>query len=148
MSHTQFTLRTLLAAVAAVGIGAALWVAEPSWQAGLIEILFLIWVPASAVILSANSSGKTRAWWIGLAAGCIFGINLYLLSDAGVVNAFSLYANPNPAPTRLARLQAVAKGLSSEFQVLLLLWSLAPVVGLLCVFTHWLLIRPPQGPTD
>lgn len=30
MSRTQFSLRTMLAAVAAVGIGAALWTAKPS----------------------------------------------------------------------------------------------------------------------
>ncbi len=148
MGRFNYSLRTLLATVAALGIGAALWMAEPSWQIGLVETLFLICVPASAVILSVNSSGKARAWWVGIAAGCIFGINLYLPSDAGVVNVFTLYANPNPAATPLARLQAIAKSLSSEFQVLLLLWSFAPVVGLLCVFTHWLLIRPPQGPQD
>jgi len=32
MGGIQFSLRTLLAAIAAVGIGASLWTAEPSWH--------------------------------------------------------------------------------------------------------------------
>ena len=142
----RFSIHTLLAAVAVVGIGTALWVAEPSWQLGLIEALFLIWVPASAVILSINSCGKARAWWIGFAAGCIFGVKLLLLSDSGVANLFNLQIPAIRGP--LGRLQASATALSSGFRILLLLWLLAPIVGLLCVFTQWLLVRPPQGPQD
>jgi hypothetical protein len=64
MTGTQFSLRTLLAAVAVVGIGAGLWIAEPSWQVGTIEVLLLAWVPASLVVLACNSTGRTKAWWI------------------------------------------------------------------------------------
>jgi len=41
MGRCQFSLRTLLVAV--VGIGAALWIAEPSWQIGVVETVFVTW---------------------------------------------------------------------------------------------------------
>jgi hypothetical protein len=38
----------------------------------------------------------------------------------------------------------IARNLSSKFRYLLVYWAFAPVVGLLCVLTHWLFIRPPE----
>ena len=42
MARVQFSLRMLLSAVAVVAIGAALWVAEPSWPLGLLQALFVM----------------------------------------------------------------------------------------------------------
>jgi hypothetical protein len=33
---------------------------------------------------------------------------------------------------------------SFGFRTIFLFWAFAPVVGLLCVFTHWLFIRRPE----
>src|SRR6185437_6619039 len=56
MKGYQFSLRMMLAAVAVVGIGAALWVAEPSWQVGVVELLLSAWLLASVATLAALSS--------------------------------------------------------------------------------------------
>ena len=57
MRRFQFSLRMMLAAVAVVGIGATLWVAEPSWQLGAFETLLLTFAPAASIILVINSGG-------------------------------------------------------------------------------------------
>jgi hypothetical protein len=136
MSRTQFSLRTLLAAVAAVGIGTALWTAEPSWQVGAVELSLLGWGLASATILIANSAGMARAFWLG----CTVEFVLPAILHVGSTNYSSLTLNWH--------FESFLWNLSSQFRTVLLFWAFSPVVGLLCVFTHWLLIRPPQGPQD
>ena len=143
MSRFQFSIRSLFAAVAFVGIGAALWVAEPSWQLGAVEALLLAWVPGSAVALSVHSTGKMRTFWIGCAIECV------LLSTFAV--ALGWYIGPDIPPDEtfpeyFGNAPFAMAILSRSFQTFLLIWAFAPVVGLLCVFTHWLLIRPPQDP--
>lgn len=144
MSRFQFSLRTMLAAVAVVGIGAALWVAEPSWQVGAVESLLLAWVPASAAVLSVHSIGKAKAFWMGVTAGCILPpIPLILVAPTKYD-----YSIIDLGPKFLGDFGFYLQILSGSFHVALVGWAFAPVVGLLCVLTHWLLIRPPQGPKD
>lgn len=138
MQARQFSLRMLLAAVAVVGIGAALWVAEPSWQVGAIECLLLGWVPASAAVLSASSNGKARAFWIGFAAESILPPTLFasfIGFDTPVFEDFQPY---------LGFFRAFLTNLSANFRTVLLLWTFAPMAGLLCALTHWLLVRPAE----
>ena len=132
----QFSLRTLLAAVAAVGIGAALWTAEPSWKVGAFEFLLLAWVPASAALLAAHSAGAARSWWIGITAEStlttfIFFTHFVPLETLIFKNSSALYTG----------LFYVAFNISESFRTALKLWAFAPIVGLLCVLTHWLFIR-------
>lgn len=122
----------LLTAVAVVGIVAILWFAEPSWQVGAIDCLMLGWVPASAAVLSASSSGKARAFWIGFVAESILPPTLFASFfgfDTPVFEDFQPY---------LGLFRAFLTNLSANFRTVLLLWTFAPVAGLLCVFTHWL----------
>lgn len=145
MSRIQFSLRTLLAAVAVVGIGGALWVAEPSWQLGVIEGVFVSWIQASVIVLSIHSEGKAKGWWIGMAVQCTFASIIYVLS---MFLAYALHADTPPAVaehrTFVGSVEWFALTLSEYFRLVLAALAPAPVVGLLCVFTHWLLIRPPE----
>ena len=134
MKGYQFSIRTLLAAVAVVGIGAALWVAEPSWKLGAFEALVLIWVPTSAIVLVVNSMGKAKTFWIGIAASCV-ATSLCFVRYAMPIESYSTYSG---------MLQYLAYHISDRFWSVLLAWAFAPVVGLLCAFTHWLFIRPPE----
>lgn len=139
MQDRQFSLRMLSAAVAVVGIVATLWVAEPSWQVGAIECLMLGWVPASAAVLSASSSGKARAFWIGFTAESILPPTLFasfIGFDTPVFEDFQPY---------FGFFRAFLTNLSANFRTVLLLWTFAPMAGLLCALTHWLLVRP-AGP--
>jgi hypothetical protein len=139
MKGYQFSLRTLLAAVAAVGIGAALWVAEPSWQVGAIEALFLAFVPAAAVALAVHSSGTAKTWWIGNAIASAFAAILQFMQSTLLLAYDSTLVE---AP--FADLTRLALALSFKFHSAILALAFAPVVGLLCVLTHLALIRPPE----
>ena len=150
MARTQFSLRTLFAAVAVVGIGAALWVAEPSWQLGAIEALVLAWVPGSAVALAVHSVGKTKTFWIGFAAESIWPVLAYLPIIVGlslhviVLDETGVGGIP-PSETLSVWFPRLLIGISHTLRPVLIAWAFAPVVGLLCVLTHWLLVRPASA---
>ena len=144
----QFSLRTLLAAVAAIGIGAALWVAEPSWQVGAVEFFLAPCVLGSATLLALHSSGRPNEFWTGVAAEIVWPILVYLPvallfslphRAIGAVDtaALSFLHLPNWFPHFLV-------GMSETFRPVLLAWAFAPIVGLLCVLMHWVLLRPPE----
>jgi hypothetical protein len=70
MSRTQFSLRTLLAAVAAVGIGAASLVAEPTWQS-LVALEFVSILYATIGLIGVvETSGRVRSFWMGVSLPC------------------------------------------------------------------------------
>ena len=145
MSRMQFSIRTLLAAVAVVGISAALWVAEPSWQVGAMQSLLLAWVFASAAILSVNSYGKAKAFWFGVAVECVWAI---LVSS--IAAASTPMDGAGTFPEFLGWLPLFFIGMSVNFHGALAAMAFSPVVGLLCVLTHWLFIRSacPAEPRD
>ena len=141
----QFSIRTLLTAVAVVAIGAALWVAEPSWQVGAFEALLLAWVPASAVVLSIYCDRKAKPFWIGVTAQCLLlalSYSSFLLppEDSIWVTGPGVLGHPSFLETPFG----LFTHLSSKFRVALVAWAFAPVVGVLCVVTHRLFIRPPE----
>lgn len=142
MGRFQFSLRTMLAAVAAMGIGAALWVAEPSWQLGAFEAVFVTWFLAIPLMFIARSSGAARAWWIGIAVESVFATASHTIAAC---SAFSIWGNVSdyPLQSQPDSLQWFGLRMAELFHPLLASWSLAPVVGLLCVATHWLFVRPP-----
>jgi hypothetical protein len=140
-SPFQFSLRMMLAAVAVVGIGAALWVAEPSWQVGAIELTFSGWVLASAVLLSINSKTNAKAWWVGVLVHCVMSVFIYCIT---LYPTFLENANdPIIRPVvSLAPIKWVSLTFSTYIRSLLVGFATAPVLGIICVLTHWLFIRP------
>jgi hypothetical protein len=143
MSRTQFSLRSLLAAIGAVGVGAALWMAEPSWQVGAGAAFLLVFLPAAALTLAVHSTGIAKTWWTGLAVSTAF-TSIFLLIRSAMLLAYDSAI----VVTLWADLMGFAGALSYNFRSALVCWAFSPIVGLLCVFTHWLLIRPLQGPQD
>lgn len=151
MLRSQFSLRTMLATVAVVGIGAALWVAEPSWQVGAVEFLLVPCVLASTAIISVHSTGRAKAFWFGFAAECAWPLVVYLPVAVGFSLPDAIIRDNAAVPPYLEVLgwfPIILVGISGDFRPVLLAWAFAPLVGLLCVFTHWLLIRPAEGPQD
>ena len=138
----QFSLRTLFAAVAVVGIGAALWVAERSWYVGAVEFAFGAWVLTSAILLGMSHPGKPRAFWLGIATGIALPTIGWADTAIGISSHPYSGADPNHP---LNQLQAFLFQLSINFRPLFLMWAFAPIVGLLCVLTHWLLVRPSSA---
>ena len=130
----QFSLRTLLAAVAVVGIGAALWIAEPSWYVGAVESIFIAWVLASAAAMIVHTTGPAKAFWFGVGVQCALIIAFLIQSrqlDVSGLFGFDYF-------------WAALRNLSYFFRPILVAWAFAPIVGLLCVLTHWFLVRPRE----
>lgn len=142
MGRFQFSLRMMLAAVAVVGIGAALWVAEPSWQVGLVEAVFVTWLIALPLMFIGRSSGAARAWWIGIAVESIFATVSHAVA---IYSAFSIWGNISDLQLQSQPTSFHWFGLrmAELFHPLIASWALAPAVGFLCYATHWLFVRPP-----
>ena len=141
MPRMQFSIRTLLAVVTVVGIGAALWTAKPSWWVGAVEVLFVAWVLASAIILAVNSTGKFKAWWIGIAVGGVLPTIFWLASLGTFIHDPPREVLFNASNGMQLFSDEFLPTLFYGFRLVILGWAFAPVVGLLCVFTHWLFIR-------
>jgi hypothetical protein len=141
----QFSLRLLLAAIAAVGIGAALWAAEPSWQVGILQSLVVMAAPACILTAAMHQQGANRAFLLGATFVATISTVTYsyqLANECRVLldrNWTSL-----PVGTQQMFLPDGLKASSVLFKHALFQWSFAPFVGLFCVFTHWLLLRPPE----
>lgn len=80
---------------------------------------------------------------MGVAGQCILPTFDYLLHSHEAGGWLEEYVYPTFVNHQLGGLLVHT---ARTFRPILLLWAFAPVVGLLCVLTHWLLIRPPQGP--
>ena len=144
----QFSLRTLLAAVAIVGIGAALWVAEPSWQVGILQTFFVLALPACVTVAAMQLSGNSRAFCVGLSFATTIAAVMFIFHlTLECRNLIGTVAGVFESDEGVRWLHGLS--LTSQlFKLAAFQWAFAPVVGLLCVFTHWLLIEPPQGPRD
>lgn len=149
MGRMQFSLRILLAAVAVVGIGAALWTAQPSWQVGILQTSFVLALPACVTVGAMQWSGHCRAFCVGLSFATTIPAVIFLLrvtNESAVLIVDSAVAGI-PLETSGEEMQLL-RGLSlssSLFKLAAGQWAFAPVVGLLCVFTHWLLVRPASA---
>lgn len=146
MRALQFSIRRLLGAVAAVGIGAALWSAQRSWQVGLLQALLVMAMPACIFIAAMHRKGASRAFLLGVA----------FVATSSSVNYFYQLANSCRGTwmdSSIAGMASIARptffpqGLAESpvfFKIALFQWSLAPFVSLLCVFTHWLFVRSAE----
>ena len=144
----QFSLRTLFAAVAVVGIGAALWVAEPSWQVGLLQSVIVLTFPACVTVAAIQLRGPSRAFCVGLSFATTIpaGIFMFHLTYECKVDVVVSAVAGVALESREEMLWL--RGLSSMsplFKVVAGQWAFAPVVGLFCVLTHWLLVRPASA---
>lgn len=128
MGSIQSLRRTLLRGGAVAGIGALLCLAKPCWQAGAIEALFLICIPALAWILAAGSRARIKDWWTGVALECTAAIPLFFI-------LYVLLWQAPFAPGNFTSLAAETSlflfNLSDRFPSLLLACAPAPAAGIL-----------------
>jgi hypothetical protein len=127
----QFSLRTLFVAV--VGIGAALWVAEPSPQVAAIEVVLALWVPTLAVIFGLKTAGNSRVCWLGVA--------FTLAAFAIAYSRECITLTKEPGLSLLLLAERFVMQFSVDFRGLLAVWAAyGSIVGILCVLAHWLFI--------
>lgn len=144
MARVQFSLGMLLAAVAVVAIGAALWVAEPSWPVGLLQALFVMAGPACAAAAAIQRQGARRIFGLGVAFALTIPATtyFYLLSNECRVLIADRHWTRVPIGTQQLFIPDGLEGSPVFFKLALCQWSLAPLVGLLCVLTQRLFLPP------
>ena len=138
MGRFKFSLRILLAAV---GIGAALWVAEPSWQVGAIEGVLLVIIPVLTIRFARRSRGKARAWWEGVGMACLCSILIFFYLYS--VRMHAPFAEA-PITSPVASSTTFLANLSARFRFIIAFWAFAPAVGVFFIVMHRL-IGPPPG---
>lgn len=145
----QFSIRLMLVATAAVAAGVGLWIAEPSWQIGLIETVMALSLPALLLAAVAAADARCRA------VSLVLFVGTFLPSLAHV--------NQIVSNSRVEFVNASVGGMivDSEFganirsglvagaqtlHTVLLLWTIAPFTALLWVLFHWLIgPLPPES---
>lgn len=142
----QFSLRTLLAAVAVVGIGAALWVAEPSWQAGLAGLFAVLIIPAFSLVAIANTKRYAHTFFIGFFVPAI----CFAFFCVGTMTEH--WWNGGRGETYLQWVHML-EGVSLHLHLYITAPVIFPIVGLCCVVMHRMFFafdhcRPPQGPQE
>jgi hypothetical protein len=126
----QFSIRWILAGTMAVACAAGLWVAKPSWQLGLIELVLVFFVPAFAAVASHDARGYARAFWIGVVVTTVLGSCMSFVAMLPQIN----WTIDDWQSARRFFARFAPYGQSTVF-----FWSFAPPVGILCVLARWLL---------
>jgi hypothetical protein len=134
----QFSIRWMFAVTMVVAAGAGLWVATPSWQLGVVELVLIFFVPAFSAVASQNSTGYAKAFWIGvLVSGVLRSLALFMVlfphGNWAFVNGYV-----DMGEVELA-LMGFFAALARYGRFMVVFWSLGPLVGILCVVGRWLL---------
>jgi hypothetical protein len=132
----QFSIRRIFAGTMAVAAGAGLWVATPSWQLGVIELILIFFVPTFAAVASLDSTGHARAFWIGVLVSMVLPIGVFFWA---ITQGFGF---PHQFWTS-DQWQAAGRILANFRRAIVLSWSFALLIGILCALAHWL-IKPPK----
>lgn len=127
MDGTQFS-RSVLTVSTTAGIGALLCLAKPCWQAGAIEALLLICIPALAWSHVVRSVGRMKDWWTGVALECTAAIPLFWVL---YVQYWRAPFTSGPFTSFDAQTSLFLFNLSDRFPSLLLACAPAPTAGIL-----------------
>ncbi len=133
MTRFQFSLRILLAGVAAVGLATIALQVRGSILAGAIRILLALGFPALTATISLHTRGPVRAFWMG----AFFASLAAFFKHFAEFGTYSLELSQDGYP--FESLVGYVKTLTQLYpQIIGLLWLSMPVVGLACASTYWL----------
>jgi len=131
MSRPTFSLRMLLAAIAAIAVTLAALTAKPSFVSGLAMMLLATAFPPVFWIGSRSGGRYTQAFCLGALAPATI---------AAVFLAFSLIAVNGPQTVTLDDCLAVVAKLAEFYRFLLaFFWAAMPIIGLVGVVASWTL---------
>jgi len=135
----QFSIRWMLAVTMVVAAGAGLWVATPSWQLGVIELVLIFFVPAFAAVASQNSTGYAKAFWIGVLVSTVLPFGVFFWAIVRGIG--DIY--PRQGWT-VDEWQAASRIITEYGRAIVLSWSFALLIGILCVVAHWFIKLPKK----
>jgi hypothetical protein len=134
MSRTQFSLRTLLAAVAAVGLATFALQGERSIYAGVIRLLLVICFPALTATIGLNSHGAVRAFWVGAFFSAL-GAFLEEFHDYGsfILEGIPRVEGEHEFESLLHRISSPPRNMR---HLTAFLWLSMPIVGSACAMAY------------
>lgn len=146
MPRPQFSLSAVLLATTLAAVCAALWAADPSWQAGLLQLPVLIAMPALIAILASRSVGCTRAFFAAILVIMAFAAMiqcevLYNLANFSFPPTYSVVQGfgVGPPPREIYHwheAQRVLASLSGQIHGTLVLWFIAVLAGAISAAMH------------
>jgi hypothetical protein len=131
-SPFQFSIRLLLAFVAAIGLSLGAIVGEPGKVSSTLLLFMLMAIPATAIVGIIHSDGYLRAFFIGL----------FVPSSLGLVVIGHLIVSVVRGMTGQDSVQFVYYTVSvwgGYRTAATLVWSLALATGVSCAACRWLL---------
>ena len=131
MARSQFSIRCLLTVTAAVAALLALWKAPPSWQLGLLEVVLMMAVPAVCATICLERRGYARAFWLGMVVSTT-------IADMIFFGLVSPMQNNQWQSTSLN--SGTLSSISDNFRFVVSLWSLTPLVGVICLLARRLTV--------
>ena len=134
MKGYQFSIRTLLAAVAAVMAKFAVSDHEPHWATASLLIFLCM---AFTALLAAGA--RNLGGYLG--TFCFGGLIPAAMATLHCICELDDWGGFRSLPAVLVMVET-----PNTRAIIGLLWASIPTIGLLCVAAQWLFIRPPQGP--
>lgn len=130
-----------------MSVCAALWAADPSWQAGLLQLPVLIAMPALIAILASRSTGCTRTFFVAMLTVMLFAAmsqcEALFHSTNSLFRPMNPYANPyyarQPAPDIVSHWNGLKNALgifSGDIHGTLVLWFVAVLAGAISAAMH------------
>ena len=149
MVRPQFSLSAALLVTALVAVCAGLWAADPSWQAGLLQLPVLVAMPALIAISASRSTGCARTFFLGMLTVMLFAAMiqcrvLYDLANFSFPPTYSVVQGfgVGPPPREIIyshEAQRVLAAVSGQIHGTLVLWLLAVLAGVVSAAIHCLL---------
>ncbi len=139
----QFSLRLMLAAVAAVGLATVALQGGRSLPAGFIRLFLVLAFPAMTATISLRARGSRQAFW----TGAFFAALAAFFKHFAEFGTYSVELPQVDGHRFELLLEYLRTSTKIESQTIGLLWLLMPVVGALCALTYWLLFQG-EAPRD
>lgn len=141
-----YSLRTLFITVAGAATVLALWLAGPSFQIGIVDVLVALAVPPMAAVAAANTERYLRTLFLAVSISTALPVVGYLQKVAVDLQNVPL---ADPFPDDVPDLQAIElRGgfhfAACRFRPVLVLWAFAPIVSLLAVAVHRIVSAPSE----
>ena len=127
MGQFQFSLRLLLAAVAAVSVTAAVLIAEPTWQAGL-ALLFLSMLYPAVFLTGVLTANRTRrAICIGALIPALVSLTLVVAHISAYLFKFLINSS------EIEHIRSLLWEVARRYRLIVgMIWGSMPLFGAAC----------------
>lgn len=130
----QFSILQLLVATAVVAVAAGAFVAEMSWTVIITRVTLAFAFASCACWASSTTKGAQKLFWTGVAVPLVFGAFRSFQCFSSILHSMKSITLHADIEQEL---------IAHDFLMVPILWCIAPVNGLLCIFVRWLIWPKP-----